>query len=327
MNDMYSKINKLNLRDQAVWIMLAGLVLFFSLVVSNFATLGNFITIFRQVANIGILSMGMTFVLIAGGIDLSIGSTVGLVGMSTALFMTSFQLPIWMSILLGVFIGIVIGAFNGVMITITRMPALIMTLGMSYVIRGLAFITNDGYPVYKLPSEIKIIGQGYIFEIVPVSVLIMIAIILIGAFVLNSTHLGRQIYALGGNEEAARLSGIAIKKVRILTYMIAGGLAAVAGVVMMSRVNSGQPLSGNGREMDALIACVVGGISVIGGEGKATGMIGGMFVMGVLANGMAIAGLSEYLQMVVKGGVLIMVVAVDCYSRTHVKVRKGKRAR
>ena len=315
---MYLK-DKLNLRDQAVWLMLIGLILFFSVVVSNFATVGNFITIFRQVANIGILAVGMTFVLISGGIDLSIGSIMGLVGMSTALFMTSFGLPIAVSCILGLFIGIFVGTINGVMVTVTKMPALIMTLGMSYVIRGFAFISSGGYPVYKLPPAVKVIGQGYVFNIIPISVLIMIAIIALGAFVMNLTHLGRQIYALGGNEEAARLSGIAINKIRIVSYMIAGGLAAVSGIVMMSRVNSGQPLSGNGMEMDALIACVVGGISVIGGEGKATGMIGGMFVMGVLANGMAIAGLSEYWQMVVKGGVLILVVAVDCYSRSHVK--------
>lgn len=307
---------RVNLRDQAVWIMLGGLVLIFSAAVENFATLGNFITILRQVAIIGILSMGMTFVLIGGGIDLSVGSTLALVGMVTAMCMTVLDLPIGVSFLLGLLIGVAIGAINGVMVTVTNMSPLIMTLGMNYVARGLAYITNNGYPVYGLPPSIKVLGQGYVFG-VPVSVIIMSGAIALGAFVLNLTHLGRQIYALGGNSEAARLSGIAINKVRIIAYMISGGLAAVAGIVMMSRVNSGQPLAGNGLEMDALIACVVGGISVQGGEGRATGMIGGMFVMGVLANGMAIAGLSDYQQMVVKGAVLALVVAVDSYSRSR----------
>ncbi|MBS3652386.1 ABC transporter permease [Pseudaminobacter sp. 19-2017] len=307
---------QLNIRDQAVWIMLVVITLIFSFAVENFATFGNFITILRQVAIIGILAMGMSFVLIAGGIDLSVGSTLALVGMVTALAMTTYQLPIEVAFILGLMIGIAIGAVNGIMVTITNMSPLIMTLGMSYVARGLAYMTNNGYPVYELPPSIKVIGQGYIFDTIPVPVVITAVIIILGTFVFNKTHLGRQIYALGGNSEAARLSGIAINQVRILAYMISGGLAAVAGIVMMSRVNSGQPLAGNGLEMDALIACVVGGISVQGGQGKAVGVIGGMFVMGVLANGMAIAGLSDYQQMVVKGGVLILVVAVDSYSRT-----------
>lgn len=307
---------QLNIRDQAVWIMLIVITLVFSFTVENFATVGNFITILRQVAIIGILAMGMSFVLIAGGIDLSVGSILALVGMVTAICMTTFQLPIELAFIIGLALGVFIGAVNGVMVTITNMSPLIMTLGMSYVARGLAYMTNNGYPVYDLPPAIKVIGQGYIFGTIPVAVVIMAVIIGLGAFVFNKTHLGRQIYALGGNSEAARLSGIAINRVRILAYMISGGLAAIAGIVMMSRVNSGQPLAGNGLEMDALIACVVGGISVQGGAGKAAGVIGGMFVMGVLANGMAIAGLSDYQQMVVKGAVLILVVAVDSYSRT-----------
>jgi ribose/xylose/arabinose/galactoside ABC-type transport system permease subunit len=143
----------------------------------------------------------------------------------------------------------------------------------------------------------------------------MAFVIVIGAVIMNRTQLGRQFYAIGGNEEAARLSGINVSRVRVIAYAICGLLAAVSGVVMMSRVNSGQPLSGVNMEMDALIACVVGGVSVMGGEGKATGMIGGMLVMGVLANALSVAGTSDYFQQVVKGGVLIAVVAVDSISR------------
>lgn len=320
------KNKKINLKNQAVWLMLAGLIAIFSLAVPNFATGGNLITILRQVSNIGILAVGMTFVLISGGIDLSIGNLMGLVGVVTALSMVNYNLNPVLASLLGLAVGTAVGLINGILITYARVPPLIATLGMSYAVRGLAYISTGGYPIYGLPEGMKILGQGHIGNIIPVSVLIMALIILLGAFIMNNTIIGRQFYALGSNEEAARLSGLNVQRTRVLAYTISGFLAAVSGIVMMSRVNSGQPLSGNAMEMDALIACVVGGISVTGGEGRATGMIGGMLVMGVLANGMAVAGLSEYVQMLVKGLVLISVVAVDCYTRTHVKAEKAAKA-
>lgn len=310
---------KVNLRDQAVWIMLIGLIILFSVTVTGFFTPGNFTTILRQVSNTGILAVGMTFVLISGGIDLSIGNLMGLVGVVSALLMTNYGMGVWIACFCGILVGVIVGGINGVLITYTKMPPLIATLGMSYAVRGLAYIVTGGFPVYGLPESVKVIGQGYIFGKVPVCVLIMVVIIVLGAFIMNKTHVGRQLYALGSNEEAARLSGINVNQVRVMGYIIAGTLSAVSGIVMMSRVNSGQPLSGNAMEMDALIACVVGGISVAGGEGKATGMIGGMLVMGILANGMAVAGMSEYLQMLVKGLVLMTVVAVDCWTRNHKK--------
>jgi ribose/xylose/arabinose/galactoside ABC-type transport system permease subunit len=303
------------IKSHAVWIMLVVLVAIFMILIPNFASPGNFITILRQVSNLGILAVGMTIVLIAGGIDLSIGSVLPLVGVSTAILMTKAGVPAFAAFFATLWIGLLVGLLNGFIITFTRMPALIMTLGMGYICRGLAFIVTGGYPVYQLPPEAKVLGQGYIFSIIPICVLIMIAVIILGAIVLNQTQLGRKFYALGGNEEAARLSGISVKGVRITSYAICGFLAGVSGVVMMSRLNSGQPLSGTNMEMDALIACVIGGISVAGGEGKATGMIGGMLVMGVLVNGLAVAGMNEFMQQVVKGAVLITVVAVDCASR------------
>jgi ribose/xylose/arabinose/galactoside ABC-type transport system permease subunit len=307
------------LRNQAVWIMLVILILIFSIFIPNFASAGNFITILRQVANIGILAVGMTFVLIAGGIDLSIGAMIPLAGVASAFFMVNYGLHPVLAIFFAMCIGIFVGLVNGLFITYTRMSPLIMTLGMGYACRGMAFIVTNGYPVYGIPSSVRIIGQGYILKVVPVCVLIMIIVIVIGAIIMNQTHLGRQFYAIGGNEEAARLSGINVTRTRIISYVICGLLSSISGIVMMSRINSGQPLSGVNMEMDALIACVVGGVSVMGGEGKATGMIGGMLVMGVLANAMAVGGTSEYFQQVVKGGVLAVVVAVDSFSRLHEK--------
>lgn len=302
--------------------MLIVLIVLFSFTSDHFFSQSNMITILRQIANTGVLSIGMAFVLIAGGIDLSIGSQAGLNGMITALLMTAAGCPIWLSCLIGIAMNAAIGAAIGTLITITNMPPLIATLGLSYLCTGCAYLSSGGFPVYGLPEGVKVFGQGYIGSVFPVCVLILIIIVALGAFVLNKTHLGRQFYAVGSNPEAARLSGIQVRKIKILSYTISGTLAGIAGLILMSRTNSGQPLNGQGAEMDALIACVVGGISVAGGEGKAVGIIGGILVMGVLANGMAVMGLSEYTQELVKGLVLIVVVAVDAFSKTHTFKKK-----
>lgn len=315
---------KKKLKENVVWLMLVALIILFSLGTPMFFTTGNLVTILRQISNTGILAVGMSLVLIGGGIDLSIGNQMGLVGMVTALLLTTTGLPIAVSCILGVLLSAGIGFINGFLITYTKMPPLIMTLGMSYICRGCAYLTTGGFPVYKLPPVIKVLGQGYLFDTIPVCVLILVVIVAIGAFVLNKTNFGRYIYAIGSNEEAARLSGIRVKLIRILVYIISGVLAGISGLVLMSRVNSGQPLNGNGMEMDALIACVVGGISVSGGEGHATGIIGGMLVMGVLANGMAVMGLSEYTQTLVKGLVLVIVVAADSFSKNYTFKKKEK---
>ena len=310
-------------KENVVWVMLVVLVIMFSLATPNFAKPGNMITIFRQISNTGILAIAMSFVVISGGIDLSIGNMMGLCGMITAILLTQSPLPIAVSCILGVLFCGVLGMISGVLITYTKMPALIMTLGMSYVCLGWAFLTTGGFPIYGLPEQIKILGQGYIFGWVPVCVLILIAVIIIGALILNKTNYGRYVYAIGSNEEAARLSGINVKFMRVSVYVIAGILSGLSGILLMSRVNSGQPKNGNGMEMDALIACVVGGVSIAGGEGKASGIVGGMFVMGVLANGMAVMGMSDYTQTLVKGLVLIIVVATDSFTRTYLSKRKS----
>lgn len=314
--------NKKLIKDNVVWLMLIALIIMFSFLTPMFFTSGNLITILRQVSNTGILAVAMAFVVISGGIDLSIGNMMGIVGMVTALLLTRSGLPIVLCCVLGVLLAGVFGLINGLLVTYTRMPPLIMTLGMSYICLGLAFLTTGGFPVYDLPPAIKILGQGYILGKVPVCVLILIAIVVLGALILSKTNYGRYIYAIGSNEEAARLSGININRIRVSVYVISGILAGLSGLLMMSRVNSGQAKNGNGMEMDALIACVVGGVSVTGGEGKASGIIGGMLVMGVLANGMAVMGLNEYTQTLVKGLVLVTVVAVDSFTRLKTASKK-----
>lgn len=315
------KQKKIDLKKYASWIIFLVLVLFFSATTPNFRTTGNTITILRQVSIIGIMSIGMAMVLLTGGLDLSVGAQIGFTGTFTAMLIVKMGVNPVVSIILGILMGTLIGFINGMVITYTGMPAMIATLGMTNAVRGLAYILTGGIPVYGLPPAVAKIGQGHVGSI-PIPVIIMSVVLIIGAFVLNKTFFGRYIYAIGSNKEAARLSGLKVNQIQVLVYTICGFLVGIAGIVMMGRVNSGQPIAGQHLEMDAITACVVGGCSSTGGEGRVMGILGGVLVMGVLSNGMAVMGLSEYPQMVMKGLVLILAVGFDHLSRKRAKKAK-----
>lgn len=315
---------KINLKKYAVLIILFALVACFSILSPNFRTWSNMLTILRQISMVGIISVGMTFILITGGIDLSCGVMMGLVGVTSGVYMTRFGMPVFLSLLLGVMICALVGLVNGVAITYTKIPPLIATLGTMNFVFGLNYTLTDGLPVTGLPAAMKVIGQGYLWDVIPVPVLIMIVILLIGAFVLNKTYVGRYIYAVGSNDEAARLSGINVNAIRVLVYTVGGAMSGVAGILMMSRLNSGQPIAGKGYEMDVITACVVGGVSTTGGEGSILGMVIGLLIVGVLTNGMAVLGLGEFYQYMVKGIVLIVAVGFDSLQRHGAFERKNK---
>lgn len=306
------------MRESAVLIVLIILVIVFSSLAPNFRTFSNFITILRQISMLGVVSVGMMVVLLSGGIDLSVGAQLSIVGVVTALSVTTWGLPPALSVLIGLLLGGAIGLINGIVITKTKMPPMIATLAMQIMIRGFGFIICGGASVYGLPDSFKLFGQGY-FGPIPVPVVIMAVTLLLCAFVLNRTYIGRYFYAVGSNEEATRLSGLNTKKIRVLSYTICGFLTAIAGIMMMSRVNSGQPKAGDGFEMDVLTACVVGGVSINGGEGKASHVLIGALIIGVLSNGLVIVGVSEYWQQVAKGMVLLFAVGFDSIQRYRKK--------
>lgn len=297
------------------------LIIFFSALSPAFLTVGNIINIVRQVAMLAIVGVGFTFVLISQGIDLSVGSQISLVGIATALLIRDAGMNPLFACAIGLAIGSLIGLINGYIITKIRINPMIATLAMSSIIKGISYISCGGMPVYNMPSSLKAIAQGYIWMI-PIPVIIMFVIVLFGSFILNKTYFGRNIYAVGSNVEAARLSGLNTDGVRIIVYVICGLLSAVAGIIMLARINSGQPVSGAGFEMDVLTAIVLGGVSVAGGEGKISGAFIGVLIMGVLSNGLVLIGLGEYYQMLVKGLVLLLAVGFDCLQQ----IRKEKKA-
>jgi len=306
---------KFNIGEAGILITLICMIIFFSIITKSFFSANNFANITRQISIVGICSVGMTMVILTGGIDLSIGSLIGLTSAVAAIMMRA-GLPVILCVLTALALGILIGALNATCINYLEIPPMITTLAMMISLRGAVYLVTGGMPVYGLPESFKVLGQGSI-GIIPVSMIIMVIVFIIGYILLNKTVFGRRIYGIGGNMETARLSGVNIKREIYKIYMLVGAFGSLAGLILMSRVNSGQPSAGDGYEMDIITAVVLGGVSVSGGEGKITKVIIGVIFMGVLTNGMMMMNINEYWQRVVKGIVLLVAVAVDIRTRKN----------
>ena len=293
----------------------------------NFINPDNLIEILRQVSFPGIVAVGMTFCLLTGGIDLSVGSNVGFGGTICALFMAAKLIPpeltggININPIIGIFLGIIastgVGFVNGALINQIKIPPLIVTLAMLTIVRGVIYVMTGAMPIYEGFEEyFRFFGQGSIGPI-PVPVILFLCAMLIGSIVLTRTVYGRYVYCLGGNAEVARLSGINVKKISYSVYAISGFLCGVTGVVLLSRLNSGQPRAALGYEFEVVTACVLGGVSISGGEGKLSGVFFGVLIMGVLFNGLIQMNLSEFYQMIIKGTVLLLAVGLDTLSNAR----------
>ncbi len=300
------------LRKSWIVFVLITLVVIFSFGNSAFFTGSNLMNIIRQVSMLVIVCVGMTFVLIAGGIDLSVGSQISIVGVVTATLLSNGVNP-GLACVIGIGLSTLVGVLNGMFIAFTLVPPLIATLGMMQVLQGLGYIISSGKNIYGLPDSIKFIGQGYL-SFLPIPVIIAIVLTIVGMFILNKTYTGRYFYAIGSNAEVSRLSGIKVKMVKTISFGLCGLFTGIAGIIMMARVNSGSPIVGRGFEMDVLTAAVLGGVSVNGGEGKLSGAVIGALIIGVLSNGLIIMNVSEYYQMVIKGMVLILAITFDSLS-------------
>ncbi len=304
-------------------ILLILLILFFSVSTSGFAKANNFFNLLRQIAVLGILSTGMTAVIISGSIDLSVGSQVSLVSVVTAKLIVEIGVSPVLACVAGILTAIMVGMLNGLIIVTTDMTPMICTLAMMQVLQGIAYTLTNALPVYGIPNSMKLLGQGYLGYI-PVPVILMAFIFVIGAFLLKKTYIGRYLYAVGSNAEASRLSGLNVKMVKLIACAFSGLLAGIAGIVMTSRISSGQPTSGSGMEMDVITACVVGGVSLSGGRGSMFGVIIGVLIMGVLSNGFGVMGVSMYNQMICKGLILALVVGIDGLQQIYGS--KGKKS-
>ncbi len=276
----------------------------------NFLTVPNLINLVRQISINGILAVGVTYVLLTGGVDLSLGSLVALTGVAAASFAHPDQYPMFVPVLIGVAAGGCCGLVNGLVITKGRVAPFIVTLGMMTVARGLALVLSGGRPVSNLTREFTRIGSSDIAG-VPVPVVLLIAVALLSYVFLNNLRLGRYIYAVGGNENAARASGISVDGVKIFAYVVSAALAGLAGVVLAARITTGQPNAGVGYELDAIAAAVIGGASLSGGVGGVVGTLLGALLMGVINNGLDLLNVSSYYQQIVKGAIIVTAVLLD----------------
>ena len=283
----------------------------FSLASKSFLTLGNILSVGRQMSFTGIAAIGMTLFMLTGGIDISVGSMLAMAGVLCAKLSADVGLPLWIAVVITLLIGALFGLINGAAVTRLHIPALIATLATQTILKGIAYLLTNAVPVKNLSATYKFLGQGYIFGVIPVPLIITVALYVLAWWYLDKTYLGRRVYLSGGNEEAARLSGINTKWTITGTYVFSGVFAAIAGVLMAARLGSGQPSVGSGFEMDVITATVLGGISVNGGKGKVVNVFVGACIMGVLANGMTMLNINQYLQWIINGLVLLFAVTMS----------------
>ena len=293
-----------------IYVFLVAIILFFALMTDAFLTFDNFIVILRQVSIIGICAFGETLVVIGGGIDLSVGSTVALSGVIAASLAKFLEVPVPLAFLAGIAAGSVCGLLNGILTTKVKIPSIIVTLGTLTIIRGLAFIIVGGVTVFGMPVSYRVLGRSYI-GFVPIPVLIMVGIFAVFFIVLNMLSFGRYVYAIGSNEEAAVISGVNVDKMKTAVFMLCGLMAGIGGAILSSRLDSGQAATAQGLELDVLTAVVLGGVSIAGGKGKLESVFVGVLIIGILANGMVLLNIQHFYQLVIKGGVLLFAVGLD----------------
>ncbi len=312
------------------FIILAVMFIFFSFVAPNFLSVNTLLLIAKHVALYGILGIGMTYVIITGGIDLSVGAVVGLAGMiagglineglTLKLFGVTLYFSVPLIVLITIICGAIIGLINGIIITRFNVPPFIATLGMMYVARGLAMLRSNGATFSNITGKEVLGNTG--FEVfgrnlfcIPVGAIILLVIAVIAALILKKTPFGWHVLSIGGNEKAAKLSGVKVNKVKILVYMFSSICAAIVGIITASQLVAAHPASGQTWEMNAIAAAVLGGTSMAGGVGTIGGTIVGAFVIGVINDGMVMCGVSEFWQMVIKGFVIVFAVIADQFQR------------
>ncbi|MGM0876074.1 MAG: ABC transporter permease [Bacillota bacterium] len=300
-----------------ILLVLLAMMVTMSFLSEAFLTTQNLLNVVRQISFIGIVAMGVTMVIITTGIDLSSGSVIALVSVVSASFAHPGEFSIIVPLVIGLGIGAMAGLINGTITAKGKIPAFIATLGMMIAARGLALLFSDGRPIPDLSPSFLFIGKGEIMGI-PFPIIVFIAMGIISHLMLSKTKFGKYTYAIGGNEQAARICGINVDRYKIMIYTYAGLLAAIAGMMLTARISVGQPSMGNMFELDAIAAAVIGGTSLSGGVGTIGGTMIGALIIGVLNNGLDLLGVSSYWQQILKGIIIVSAVLIDA--------RKNKKA-
>ncbi len=311
-----SRIETSSLREIGIIIAFFVILIILMILSPNaFAKPANLVNILKQASINGILAMGMMFVIVSGGIDLSVGSIVALTGVIAATFAHPGEYPLIVPIILSAVIGALVGCFNGASVAYGNIPPFIVTLGTMTIIRGVALIAANGQPVFNVTKSFESIAGGFVWNAIPHLVVYFLVVAAICAFVLTRTVFGRRVYAIGGNETAARVSGINTNQIKVAVYTISGFLAGLAGLLLASRLVSGNPTSGQAYELDAIAAVIIGGVSMSGGAGKWYGTVIGALLIAVIGNGLDILNVSSHFQLIIKGSIIIVAVLLDMKSK------------
>lgn len=304
-----ARIKDLAERLGAFWGLIVLCVLL-SIASPHFLTASNLLTVALQVSVVGVIAVGMTLVIITAGIDLSVGSVVGLSGVIAAMLMVNNNMNPVLASAIALVASLAIGVVNGLLITLGGLPPFIATLGMLGAARGLAYILTNGTQIFGMPASFIALGSGT-FGPVPIAIIVLVIVALAGHVVLSRTRLGAYAYAIGSNPDAARLSGVDVRKYLILVYALCGLLAGLGGLVLAGRISIGAPASGLGYELDVIAACVIGGTSLFGGEGTILGTIIGTFLIGIVRNGSDLLNVSNFYQQVIIGVIIWIAVMYD----------------
>ena len=310
--------NIIKSKEGSIFMGLFALCFLLSIFTSTFLTTYNIGIVIRQVSFIAIVAIGQTLVLLTAGIDLSVGSIAGLTSIIGSLIMVHLNINPVFSLLFAIFLGMLFGSINGWFVAKLKLNAFIVTLAMGEVYAGLILVITRGYPVLNLPENFNVYGQGIVGNI-PVPVIFMIIVAIMMNYILKRTPFGRNIYAIGGSMTAAKLVGIRVDRVIIRVYMLSGMFSALAGMLLTSRMNAGQPSIGSTWIMPSVTAAIIGGTSLSGGEGTIWGTLIGAIFMGVLANGIVLMDISAYWERVIIGLVVIMAVIIDIVRKTRGK--------
>ncbi|QOX65244.1 ABC transporter permease [Anoxybacterium hadale] len=298
-------------RKYGILMILAFMIVFLLIASPTFRTLQNTINVLNQISINGIIAIGMTFIIISGGIDLSIGSMIAVASVVTGAVLAANPSNVVFAVALASAACGLIGLFNGYIISKFDMFPFVVTLGTQLIFRGVAYVISDGKSYVLTSNAFKEIGQGKLLGVIPYSIIVLISIAFIGLVLLSRTKYGQYVYAIGGNLHTAVASGVNVFKIKLLTYMMMGVFTGIAGVILTSRVNAGQPSIGVGYELDAIAAVVIGGSSLNGGIGTIPGTVIGILMIGVINNGMNLMGVSSFYQQIVKGFIILGAVILD----------------
>lgn len=306
----------------ALFVVFVVIFIFFSIASPYFFNLYNFSNIISQNAHLVIVVCGVALIMISGGTDLSVAYELSLSAIIIAAGIMWWNIPIIIAVILGLLTATILGLINGALSVRFRIHPMMITLATMTIYKGIAYLISKNESIFNLPNSLKYVGQGRIFQLIPVSLFVMILIIAIVSLLLNKTYLGRYTYAVGSNPEAARLAGINVGLTKTIVFGIGGFIIGIGTIVLLGRAGSANVLMASGAEFDAITACVLGGIALKGGEGKLWGAVTGVFILGILSNGMQLLGLDLNAQYIAKGVLLIAAIGFDTYQKSKIHLKK-----